>query len=367
MARPKLDRPAFRLILRGSRFYVRWWQDGGWQRVSAGTADRREAERFLAQFEAGYATPEAPPQPTIGRIVAGYLADKKDRVRAFGTLSACGAHLARHLGDLQPSHLTRERCRFYAAQRRREGHMVGPAEAKRRKPTADGTIIRELVTLRAAIRWAIAARWLPLTDEPYVEVPRSPPPRDRWLTEAEADRLIEAAQAPHIKLFLTLALHTGARRQAILDLTWDRVDLEGRRITLGYLAGGKGRATVPINDPLFEALSFASQIATCANVVEHGSRQVGSVKTGTNAAAVRARLPGVTPHILRHTAATRMIQHGVSIAEVARFLGNTEKMVERVYGHHAPDYLKAAADALAGRWHRKLAPETPMMTRRKTQ
>jgi hypothetical protein len=42
-----------------------------------------------------------------------------------------------------------------------------------------------------------------------------------------------------------------------------------------------------------------------------------------------------------------MIQAGVPIPEVARFLGNTEKMVERVYGHHAPDYLRRAAAALA--------------------
>jgi hypothetical protein len=53
-----------------------------------------------------------------------------------------------------------------------------------------------------------------------------------------------------------------------------------------------------------------------------------------------------------------MIQAGVPIPEVARFLGNSEKMVERVYGRNAPDDLRRAAAALAG------APETPGRWRR---
>lgn len=236
------------------------------------------------------------------------------------------------LGDLGPEHLTKERCRFYAARRRAEGRK-------------DGTIIRELGTLRAALVWAQRERWI--ADAPHVEKPRQPPPRDRWLTRAEATRLIDAALAPHVRLFLQLALYTAGRAGAILDLTWDRVDLRGGRVDLGRTQGGKGRAVVPIPAPLLTALWEAREGATCPYVVEHGGKRVGSVKTGARAAARRARLPGVTPHILRHTAATWMVLRGVPIEEVARYLGHSDsRITERVYGKHTPEYLSRAARAL---------------------
>ncbi len=43
-----------------------------------------------------------------------------------------------------------------------------------------------------------------------------------------------------------------------------------------------------------------------------------------------------------------MVMAGVPLAEVARMLGDSEAMVEKVYGKHSPDYLRRAADALAG-------------------
>ena len=65
---------------------------------------------------------------------------------------------------------------------------------------------------------------------PYVEMPPKPPPRERWLTREEVQRLIHSAKSLHIRLFIVLAYYTTARTGAILDLTWDRVDLERRLI-----------------------------------------------------------------------------------------------------------------------------------------
>ncbi|WP_428485992.1 tyrosine-type recombinase/integrase [Rhodopila sp.] len=280
-------------------------------------------------------------------MVAGYLADRKPVVRAYGTLAACGKALVRHLGELQPDHLTRERVRFYMSRRRAEGHMVGPPDARRKKPTQDGTIIRELLTLRAALKWAQREKWI--SEIPYIAVPRQPPPRDRWLTRAEADRLLESARALHIKTFLALALYTAARAGAILDLTWDRVDFGTNLIDYGFVDGGKKRVVVPIGDKLLPLLRMVRDAATSRYVVEHGSAKVHSVKTGTRAAAIRAELPGVTPHILRHTGATWMAMAGVPMEQIARVLGHGDSRVtERVYAKFSPDFLRNAVAALTG-------------------
>lgn len=284
----------------------------------------------------------------MSMILTGYLADRRPRVASPATLDACVKALARHLGELEPGHMTKERARFYRARRRAEGHMVGPAGAKRKKPTSDGTIIRELVTLRAALRWAVDEKWIALA--PKIEVPAAPPPRARWLTRDEADRLIAGALAPHVRTFLVVALHTAARAGAILALRWAAVDLDRRLIDLGDGAGNKDRAVVPVNDALLPELLAARERATADFVIEHAGRSVSSVKSGTRAAAIRAGLPGVTPHILRHTAATWMAQAGVPIRDIAMFLGHRDTATtERVYAHHSPEYLRDAAATLTGK------------------
>ena len=161
----------------------------------------------------------------------------------FDTLEVAAKNLRRHLGDLQPDHLTKERIRFYRRRRHAEGHWVGPAEARRKKPTQTGTLIRELVTLRAALKWAHEAKWI--NDVPHIEVPAQPPPRDQWLTREEADLLLESALALHVRTVLALALYTAGRAGAVRELTWERVNFASGLIDLGQVAGGKGRAVMP--------------------------------------------------------------------------------------------------------------------------
>jgi integrase len=95
-------------------------------------------------------------------------------------------------------------------------------------------------------------------------------------------------------------------------------------------------------------LETARAAATCPHVIEHGGKAVASVKTGFKAAAKRAGVKGVSPHVLRHTAVTWMVMAGVPMPMVARYAAMSLQMVEKRYGHHSPDWLKQAAKALDG-------------------
>jgi integrase len=57
----------------------------------------------------------------------------------------------------------------------------------------------------------------------------------------------------------------------------------------------------------------------------------------------------VTPHTLRHTTATWLMQAGVDKWKAAGFLAMTMETLERVYGHHHPDYQDEASDAIGRR------------------
>jgi integrase len=91
--------------------------------------------------------------------------------------------------------------------------------------------------LRAALQWAKRERWI--TDLPYIPIPAPAPPRDRWLTREEADRLLAAAGSLHVQTFLAICLYTGARSGAARELTWQSVDFVAGRIDFGQVAGGR--------------------------------------------------------------------------------------------------------------------------------
>jgi integrase len=87
-----------------------------------------------------------------------------------------------------------------------------------------------------------------------------------------------------------------------------------------------------------------------SHFVEFNGRPVKSVKTGFNKAVALARLSGegskMVPHTLRHTAATWLVQRGVPAWQAAGYLGMSIEMIERVYGHHSPEHLRKAAEAI---------------------
>jgi integrase len=266
-------------------------------------------------------------------VLDHYLADRKPRVAAYDTLVWACQGLRRHLGTLEPRMLSR---RMYLDRRSRE--RISP-----------GSIRREIATLRAALALAERDGWI--TKAPYVEMPSQPPPRDRWLSRDEVARLYRSAATPHIRLFVVLAYHTAARAGAILDLTWDRVDFERKLISYdraGRQRSNKRRAVVPINVVALAELQAARSVAVSEHVIEFRGRPVGTIEKAFARACARAGIEDCSPHVLRHTAATHMVIAGVPVAEIARLLGDTEHMVERVYGKHSPDYLRRAADALAG-------------------
>jgi integrase len=335
--------PTYSLTLRDGRYYVQWWADGRAKRVSCRTADLGEAKIFRASLIAGLGTPSPPKSPTIGAILVGYEADRNPTAALRAETYAVRA-LQRHLGDLAADMLTRERVRAYQAARLKEGPK-GKSGPHHKKALSNGTLIRELGTLRAALAWAVKNDWILAAR--HVEMPTKPPARTRWLTREEVAKLFAACETQHIRMFLALALFTAARSGALLELTWDQVDLVGERIDLGQGTGRKRRAHLPIAPDLLPVLREAKQISTSAYVVEYRGGRVRSVKTGVRCAVERAGLSGVTPNVMRHTAATWMMQRGVPTALVASFLGNTETMVREVYGHASPEWLREGIAALS--------------------
>jgi len=247
--------------------------------------------------------------------------------------------LDEHLGDRALSAIDIPACREYMA---------------RRHPVKHSTVRRELGVLQAAANHALRWRRITAAEMPSIELPPSAEPKTLWLFDDELKRLRDAATG-RAKLFIDLAYYTASRKGAIEFLTWDRVNLAAGRITLadpGGRSNKKRKPVVPISAELVVALRNARSVTGGhhMNYVLDFSRDI---RPAFDAAAKRAdleMLPArdgrpagrLTPHVLRHTRATHLLQKGVAPYAVAALLGDTVQTVLRVYGHHCPNYLAEA-------------------------
>lgn len=228
-------------------------------------------------------------------------------------------------GPYRSDQITRTLCRQYADVRSKAG--VKP-----------GTVIKELGVIRAAVNWADK------NNRASFEFPPSPPPREAWITRDEARRLLQCADDAHTYLFIHLAIATAGRAQAILDLTWDRVDFERRLISLeSERRHGKRRATVPMSDTVRWPLAIAHTIRTGEHVIEYGGRPVASVRKGFARAASRAGLSHITPHIIRHSVASWMASDGVPMSVIAGYLGHDDPAITaKTYAKLSPAFMATA-------------------------
>lgn len=320
-------------------FALVWYDgDGKRHRHSLGTDDPREAER---QAPALYAELTARRGDTVAALWEAYLAEMDGRA-IVPTMRHTWKALSARFGPMTPQSISIADCRAHTEERRKQKTKQTPTGV------SDGTIHTELGHLRMVLVWA-EKRGL-IDRAPHIERPSKPKPSERHLSKEEARRLIEHATTPHVQLFIILALGTGARSAALLQLTWDRcdfirglIDLRNPQITTPH----KGRAIVPMNRTVRAALERAKPGAMTDHVIEWAGEPVASVKRALAASARRANLGNVSPHMLRHSAAVHMAEAGVSMEEIAQYLGHSDvNVTRRVYARFSPTFLQNAAAAL---------------------
>lgn len=314
------------------RYVVIWYEDDGQRRryrLEARTA--KEADREARDVMLRLTAP--PSGMTVAQIWAAYQEDMGER-RQASKLAQVGLNVLPIFGHLAASQISAEDCRGYIARRRADGRK-------------EATIRTEMGCLRSAMLWGVKNRLIDRA--PRIEMPMTPPPRERYLSRTEVEQLLSVAGDPHIHLAMLLMLTTAGRIGALLELTWDRVDLERRIIKLATndIGPRKGRATVPINDTLLPPLLAARRASLSPYVIEYAGRKVGSIKTGFNAAVRRAGIEHCTPHDLRRTAGRFMAEAGVPIEEIAQYLGHSNPNITRsTYAKFSPSHLRRAAGAL---------------------
>lgn len=239
---------------------------------------------------------------------------------------------------------------------KRTGRRLGPASVNRHLE-----LLRR-VLIRARDAWGLAVA--PLAFKAHRL--REPAPRARYLTPAEADRLIAAA-APHLRPAIRISLLTGLRLANVLRLDWREVDLQARVLTVAVKSAAPGGK--PHLLPLAPAL-----VAELANL---GPRPEGPVftrpgtgrwkgravpirswRTAWEGARARAGLPEARWHDLRHTTASWLLQSGADLATVRDVLGHESIATTTRYAHLETEAKARALARLAPHWRRSGAAES---------
>ena len=327
---------------------VVWKDEEGHHRRRLGVVANEVAARaLLDEWVRKVRLVRADSGATVGDIWARYERNRLDDGKQAPQFKHNWTALAPRFATLPVDAITDDVCRDYARERLAAG-------------VSQGTIWTELTKLRSCINWAVKRRVI--SSAPYVWLPKKPPPKQRILTPAEAVALIDACVMPHIRLFVILALSTAARKGALLGLEWGRVDFERGSIDLRepevieplQKRARKSRAVVPMGAVARAALLEAKAGALTPYVIEWGDERVDNVRTGFMAACRRAGLADVTPHTLRHTAASWMNAGGIEMERIASHLGHRDPSITRqVYAKPDLDLLRPAADVIDMRLKRR--------------
>lgn len=300
-------------------------------RTGCALADTGEAEKRLLEYIGAKHRPQPSQNPLVADMLIAYGNEHVPGKSSAKNIAYTISNLVPFWGDKRLADITANNCRSYA------------------KDTTPAAGRRDLETLRAAIgHWH--REYGPLSSIPAVVLPEKAEARDRWLSRSEAARLLWAARrTPHLRRFILIGLYTGSRSGAILAAQWSWVDL-----TQGLMrrrAHGRAETKNKRTPPVRLASRFLAHLRRWHRldkgkgyIINYDGLPVKKLRRSWDSARKRADLPDVSPHTLRHTRATWLMQAKVDPWEAAGSLGMSLEMLTRTYGHHHPDWQKAASE-----------------------
>jgi integrase/recombinase XerD len=232
-------------------------------------------------------------------------------------------------------------------QHERTRRLAGEPEASPRRLSSESLYL-EIAALRAFYRFAETEKLLPVNLAEHLSLPR------RW------QRLPHALSGEEIEHFLTPELpETPARLcvQAVLELAYASglrlAELRGLRLEQLHLAAGfvtvvgKGNKerVVPVGRQAVQAITRYLEIGRPKLVTPRTPAQVFLTQRGTSFGNTtlwkrikdRAQRSGLgrnlTPHMLRHSFATHLLEHGADLRVIQELLGHVSISTTEVYTH----------------------------------
>jgi integrase/recombinase XerD len=253
-------------------------------------------------------------------------------------------------------------------------HLMAFLQHERARPLADApeasnrrlsseSVYLEIAALRAFYKFAGNEKLLPLNIAENLSLPRRWKRLPKALSDAEIDTLLKAETPPTPQslcddAILELAYASGLRLSELKNLRLEQLHLEAGFINV--IGKGNKERIVPVGRTAVEALNRYLDGGRPRLVTPRSPGNVFLSQRGTPFAAVtlwlhiksRVRRSGiernVTPHMLRHSFATHLLEHGADLRVIQELLGHANIATTEIYTHVAGSRLREV--------HRKFHP-----------
>lgn len=272
---------------------------------------------------------------TAPRTMAAY-------VRDLGQLQAWAAG-----SGLEPDQVSHKDLRRYAASLSAAGR-------------AAATVARKLAAIRGFYGFLLRTGRVGQNPADLVSAPKRKAKLPQVLTSEQMAGLLDAvpAETPldlRDRAMFELAYSCGLRSEEVLTLTVDSIDFDDELIRV--LGKGSKHRLLPVGEPARRAVEAYLARARPSLVVDQGERTLFLSRNGrplsasdlTRRLAIRMReaaaAGGVSPHALRHSFATHLLEGGADLRTIQELLGHSSISTTQVYTHLDAARLR---DAYAG-------------------
>ena len=309
---------------------------------------RQRAALIIARIKSGEAAVAAPTSapkgPTVAEVAERYLTEHVD-VR-------CKASTARRVRLVFRKYILPEfgECAVDAVEREQVWALRNRLH---RVPSAANHVVNTLSAM-----FTMGETWgvVPEGINPCVSVTRyRARRRERFLTEVEFTRLgrvlremeVKGKISSHAVSAIRLLMLTGCRRNEILRLRWDEVDLEREELRLRD--SKTGPRTVPLSPPAARVLANRPRERGEAWVIPGGTKgePLQSIDGPWRKLRKATGLEDVRVHDLRHAFASRALALGENLPVIGKLLGHKQVQTTARYAHLAQDSVKEAAARIA--------------------
>ena len=258
---------------------------------------------------------------------------------------------------------------FLQHERMRNASVGRPSSGAEKKPRLDGvspgrnsprrlsgeSVYLEITALRAFYKFAENEKILPSNVAENLSLPRRWQRLPKALTNQEIEKLLtqEKPATPELlcdSAVLELAYASGLRLSELKNLRLEQLHLEAGFINV--IGKGNKERVVPVGHKAAEALNCYIEAGRPKLVTAKSPANVFLTKRGTPFAAVtlwlrikkqiqRAGISrNITPHMLRHSFATHLLEHGADLRVIQELLGHANISTTEIYTHVTGNRLR---------------------------
>jgi len=239
-----------------------------------------------------------------------------------------------HYGTIRPESLTENEIRHYLLKLSREGRTSSYLNQAVNSIKFYFEVVMGMPNRFYAIERPIKQKQLP-----------------KVLSKSEILGLIENTNNPKHRCIVSLLYSAGLRRSELLNLKVEDIDSKRMLITVRAAKGNKDRMTVLSPILLHHLRSYYKEYRPKKFLFEgpgHKPYTASSVLKLISMAAKRAGIyKKVTPHMLRHSFATHLLEDGTDIRHIQLLLGHSSTKTTEIYTHVAESSFKGIKDLLS--------------------